>query len=180
MSNTIYLACIKLPKINGGYDLDPCIDPTNQEDIKMLACNDLIALQIENKEALDALRFMECDVVIAPISLETYISLENELKDMLKSVNENIAEAAEKMAKAYKLVGIEFNENEIIEKMKSQVTANGSSGKVLNENLELVERADNYVVYGNNDDYDEDYEEDEEDYEEDDFYEEEDYDEDDE
>ena len=51
--DTIYIITSRLEKIDGGYDYDPCIDPTNINEIKLLACNDLVALQNENIEILD-------------------------------------------------------------------------------------------------------------------------------
>lgn len=160
MENMIYLACIKMDKISGGYDLDPCIDPTSPDEIKMIACNDLIALQLENKDALNALGMIG-DVLIVPVSLGIYNELNAELNNLMENVDKKLDEAVTNMVQAYKIMNVEVDADEIREQMMESLTNFGSAGKVLNENLEIVERADNYVVYGEDDDYeDDDYEDD--------------------
>jgi len=171
MTNIIYLACVRLEKTSGGYDYDPAIDPKNPTDIKMLACDDLIALQNENMDALDALREI-ADVVIVPVPLDTYQTLEAELNGVMTQVDEKIEEAANSMAAAYKIMGIEVDINEIKSTMMVQAGNCNGTGKVLNENLEIVDRADDYVTYdscscdceSDDEDYEPDDEDDESDY----------------
>lgn len=173
MDDIIYLVCIKLDRESGGYHYDICINPEKNDEIEILACNDLVQLQLENMETINALRDMEADVVFVPVSLEKYRELDESLKQMMGSVNENINDAVNKMAEAYKLMSIEVDIESLKSQMMESLTNYGSAGKVLDERLIITDRADDYIMFRDEeaayepDDDDEDYYDD--DYEEDDY-----------
>lgn len=165
--DTIYIITYRLKKIDGGYYYDPCIDPTNINEIKLLACNDLVALQNENIEILDMLNSI-CDVVIVPVSYEVFSELEKDLKTLLSNAECAINEAVEKMEAAYKVMGIEeFDAEQVKAQMLGQTLSYGNAGKVINDNYQVVDREDNYVIYDEDDDYDEDDEDDYDDFDDD-------------
>lgn len=162
MDELIYLVCTRLQKQSGGCDYDPAIDPASSDNIQMLACDNLVKLQTENEEAIDALREI-ADVVIIPVSLQTYTELDRSLRNVIKDVDEKLDEAAIKMADAYKIMGITVDVKELKERMMTQTTICGSAGKVLNEELQIVDRASDYVTADTSDDYYDDYEDEDED-----------------
>lgn len=173
MSDLIYIVCTRMERVSGGYHYDPCVDPKSPTDIKMLACNDLMALQNENLDVIDELRNI-ADVVIVPVPLETYRVLEDELNSLVGKVDTKLDEAVEAMASAYRMMGIKMETEQIKQQMMAQASSCNSAGKVLNENLEIVERDHDYVVAEDDYDYDDD------EYDDDDEYEDEDYEDDDE
>jgi gas vesicle protein len=175
MSDTIYLACIRLEKVNGEFDYDPCVDPDSLDEIKLLACDNLVALQNENIEALDELRDI-ADVVIVPVTLDVYNELSKQLTELISDVSTKVDSAVSKLKEAYAIMGLEIDEDNTKENMLEDVmTITGGAGKVLNNKFEIVDRADNYVIYEDEDDYDDDYDDyDDDDYEDDDYDDEED------
>lgn len=175
MENIIYLACMQLNKINGDYDLDPCIAPDSKSAPKMLANTDLVALQLENNEYLSCVKSMG-SLIIVPISIEKYNEMESELNSLMSNIETSVQAAVEKMTEAYRLMNISVDADEMKKAMLEEATNCGSFGKVLNSNLEIVERAVSYVVEDDEDDYDydDDYEDDEDYEDDDDYYDEED------
>lgn len=160
MKDIIYVVCMRLQRINGDYHYDPCVDPSSPDKIQMLSCDNLISLQTENKEAIDMLRMMG-DVVIVPLPLDIYTELDKELNSLVSGVNTQIDEAVSKMAEAYKLMNIECDVNTLKTQMMTELTNCGSSGKVLNSDLEIVDRTDDYVLLGDDDGYEDEIDEDE-------------------
>ena len=166
MKDTIYVVCMKLERINGEFHYDPCLDPTSQSNPSLLACDDLIALQTDNSDAIRMLAEMG-DVIIVPVSLETYVKLDDELKALLTSVDTQINEAVSKMMEAYKLMNIDCDEKTLKNNMMAELADCGSSGKVLDSKLNIIDRTDDYILMGDNDGYEDEIEEDEEDEEDD-------------
>lgn len=163
----IYIVCVKLEKIDGSFHYDPYVNPEDIKDIKLLACDNLLSLQNDNKEVIDMLSSI-CDVIIVPVTLDVYKSLEKELSNLLDNVEKAVDEAVEKIGIAYKTMGIkDFDIDEAKELMLSQALSCGNIGKVIDENCQMVDMADNYVVRDEDDEDDSDYTDD--DYSEDDY-----------
>lgn len=177
MENVIYIACLRLETLAGEYHYDPCVEPDsleNGEPIKLLACNDLVALQNENEEYFDMLWHDVAPVIFVPVSLEKYRELEEQLHNMVKSAQECLEVSAEKMGEALKIMNVPVNKEELMEQMMKNMLGLAQAGKVLNSSFEIIDRDENYITYDEEDDYDgeeEDYDGDdyEDDYEDDDI-----------
>lgn len=178
MAELIYVVCRRLQKVDGGADYDPVVNSGENGKAKMLAGENLVALQTENMGQIDALRDV-ADIVIVPLDEAKYNALNNELNGLIDNAAEKFDEAAKKLADAYKVMGITVNSKEMMSNMMEQaMTCGAGAGKVLNENLEIVDRASDYLTVEDDYEDEDDYDDEEEDYEDDDDYEddEEDYD----
>lgn len=177
MENVIYIACLRLETLAGEYHYDPCVNPDgleNGEDIKLLACNDLVALQNENEEYFDMLWHDVAPVIFVPVSLEKYRELEDQLNNMMNNAKECIAASVEKMNEALRIMNVPVNKEDLAEQMMNSMLGCAQAGKVLNSSFEIIDRDENYITYDEEDDYDgdeEDYDGDdyEDDYEDDDI-----------
>lgn len=177
MENVIYIACLRLETLAGEYHYDPCVEPDSMKSggpIKLLACNDLVALQNENEEYFDVLWHDVAPVIFVPVSLEKYRELEEQLNNMIKSAQECIEASVEKMAEASRIMNVPVNKEDIAEQMLKSMFGYAQAGKVLNSSFEIIDRDENYITYDEEDDYDgeeEDYDGDdyEDDYEDDDI-----------
>jgi len=177
MKDIVYLLARKLTTPDGGVHYDPCItQPENSDEIKIIASDDLIGMQNEFADDIEMLRQV-VDTIIVPVNTDVYEALNEELNEILDEFKSSMSVAIEKMAEAYKIMGIEFDMAEISDKINSGINKISDVGRVIAEDLTLTDRlpqyvADDYVdeldefdedYDGYDDDYDSD-EEDEEDY----------------
>lgn len=146
MSNTIYLLCVEKERLTGGLHYQPVVVKAEDNSVEIVCCDDLVALQHENKDIISNLIYNCEDVIIIPVSLEIYQELNFSLKESIDKAQQALNNAYDSLKKAYEIMGVEISvQDSILKSTNSLLLERASGGKCLNENLEVVESDSSYV-----------------------------------
>lgn len=166
MDNNIYLLCVEKERLTEGVHYHPVVNNSSMQEISIIGCNDLIELQKENREIIRALSDNCEDVMIIPVPLETYVTLNRILKENADNAQKALNTAYKELKKAYEIMGKTLSLDDMLtSSVNSLLRKNTSSGKCLTEDLEIVDSDSSY-----REKYEESYEDDDYDYEDDEDY----------